>query len=141
MNKKALSSTVRVARCRNSKSNAQSQIQLLSQQLQRMMDIERHHIISISNHDKNDLDLFRTWVDWCPKYEAIPGARGGKGLLHHVCRKCRKVCFHLLDKADGVQQRVCLGCWRRCHDQSLLPKWYYHHSHDCKICKAKSMRR
>lgn len=119
----------------NDRSQENRQIALLSRQLQRMMDIERHHIISISHHDENDLDLFRTWVDWCPKFEATPGARGGRGLLHHVCRSCRKVCFHLLDKKDGVRQRICLGCWRHCHDPNLLPKWYYHRTLDCPECK------
>jgi hypothetical protein len=118
----------------------QSQVMLLSQKLQRMMEIERHHIISISNHDEDDLDLFRTWIEWCPKYEAAGGARGGKGLLHHVCRHCRKVSFHLLDKSDGVRQRICLGCWQHCHDQSLLPDWYYHNPRDCMFCKSKSTR-
>ncbi|KAG7374319.1 hypothetical protein IV203_013414 [Nitzschia inconspicua] len=120
---------------RPSEARNRSQVHLLSQKLQRMMDIERHHIISISNHDEDDIDLFRTWIDWCPKYEAVPGARGGKGLLHHVCRRCRKVCFHLLDKSDGVKQRLCLGCWVHCHDKNLLPNWYYHSPLNCNICK------
>lgn len=123
---------------RRSRDQWHDQVQLLSQKLQRMMDIERHHIVSISNHDKDDLDLFRTWIDWCPKFEAVPGARGGKGLLHHVCRHCRRVSFHLLDKSDGVRQRICLGCWPHLHNKTLLPDWYYHSPRDCTICKSKT---
>jgi hypothetical protein len=115
-----------------------SQVELLSKKLQSMIDIERHHIISISNYDGDDIDLFRTWIDWCPRYEVVPGgrARGGQSLLHHRCRHCRRVCFHLLErgKDQNVRQRICLSCWDLCCDEKLIPEWYYHRETGCLHC-------
>jgi hypothetical protein len=56
-------------------------------------------------------------------------------MFHHVCRHCRRVCFHLLDRPDGVKQRICLGCWDKCTDPRLVPKWYYHFS--CNFCRRR----
>lgn len=123
------------------------QLQLLQRKLQSMLDIERHHIISISHYDHDDLDVQSTWVDWCPRYQAVPGSRGGTALLHHTCRRCRRLCFHLLDRrTDGVSQRICLGCFfqQQQHNQDdeshppgvVIPPWYFHTVGECPICKA-----
>jgi len=114
------------------------QVCLLLRKLQTFIDIEKQHIISISDYHEDDLGLFqaKTWVEWCPKFQ-VGTARGGTAVHHHICRHCRKICLHLLERKDGVPSRICLGCWDKCRDPRNLPDWYYHYPMNCNVCNKR----
>ena len=96
----------------------------LIEEIDEMLQIEDHHVIS-PKHITN--------VEWCPKFidPDIRGhIRGGKDLLHHTCRKCRRLCLHLLGRPGTLRQCLeCSGKW----EKKYIPLWYYHS--DCKYCR------
>ena len=91
-----------------------------------MMEIEHHHV-KYSSDPKSDDEI--PTVDWCPKFMRpdIKGhIRGGTALLHHRCRQCQRICFHLMGKIG--ERRFCLECG----GYDNVPSWYYHTG--CKHC-------
>jgi hypothetical protein len=97
-------------------------------QLNEMLRTEQHHTRYVDRSTSGGIK----YVLWCPHYinPDIRGhVRGGTSLLHHRCRKCRKVCFHLLGQPGTT--RLCLGCSR--YKEKYIPDWYYHKR--CKYCQ------
>ena len=96
----------------------------LMEKVEEMLKIEEHHVIS--SEDITD-------VEWCPKFvkpEIHGHVRGGKALLHHRCRECRRLCLHLLGRPGSKRQCLeCSGKWNK----KYIPVWYYHNS--CKYCR------
>lgn len=77
--------------------------------LNSLKSIEAHH--------------FKPDGTWCPAYVS-KRANGGKQLLHHKCRKCRKIALHL-SYTNG--RRICYVCLGY-----TMPAWYIHES--CNTC-------
>lgn len=106
--------------------NSGSRRQKRKLEIEKMLEIEHHHIRSKDESLKE--------VIWCPRYISrdIRGhIRGGTALLHHRCRRCRRLCLHLTG-TPGTTVRLCLECsgWEEKH----IPSWYYHRS--CKYCSG-----
>ena len=101
----------------------------LIEEIKKMLTIEDHHVISFEDTAN---------VEWCPKFvkpEIRGRVTGGKALLHHTCRHCRRLCLHLLGR-PGTGRRLCLGCHGSAEwEKKLIPEWYYHNS--CKYCGQK----
>ena len=98
----------------------------LIEEIEKMLQIEDHHVISSKD---------ATNVEWCPKFVKpdIKGhVRGGKDELHHRCRHCKRLCLHLLG-SPGTR-RLCLECSAK-WEKKYIPVWYYHNS--CKYCRKK----
>ena len=99
----------------------------LKEEIEEMLKIEKHHVIYFAEDITN--------VEWCPKFvkpEIHGHVRGGKDLLHHRCRDCRRLCLHLLGRPGSKRQCLtCSGKW----DEKYIPVWYYHNS--CKYCGKK----
>ena len=98
----------------------------LIEEIKKMLEIEDHHIISSED---------ATNVEWCPQFVKpdIRGhVRGGKDLLHHRCRYCKRLCLHLLGKPGTT--RLCLECSAK-WEKKYIPVWYYHNG--CKYCRKK----
>ena len=96
-------------------------------EIERMLEIEDHHV------RRKDESLEE--VVWCPRYirpDITGHVRGAKALLHHRCRRCRRLCLHLTGRPGTM--RLCLRCsgWEEKH----VPDWYYHRS--CKYCEGQS---
>ena len=98
----------------------------LTEEIEKMLKIEEHHVISFRDMAN---------VEWCPKFVKpdIRGhVRGGKDLPHHRCRHCRRLCLHLLGRPGTKRQCLeCSGRWEKKH----IPVWYYHNG--CKYCGKK----
>ena len=108
---------------RDSFKNSRAWPKSLIEEIKDMLKIEDHHVIYFK-------DI--TNVEWCPKFVKpdIRGhVRGGKDLLHHRCRDCRRLCLHLLGRPGSKRQ--CLKCSRK-WDKKYIPVWYYHYG--CKYC-------
>ena len=111
---------------RNNFKNSRAWPKSLIEKIEQMLKIEKHHVISFEGI---------TNVEWCPKFvkpEIRGHVRGGKDLLHHRCRDCRRLCLHLLGRPGSKRQ--CLKCSGR-FDEKYIPVWYYHNS--CKYCGKK----
>ena len=108
---------------RNNFKNSRSLPKSLMEEIKDMLRIEDHHVIYFE-------DI--TNVEWCPKFikpEIRGHVRGGKDLLHHRCRDCRRSCLHLLGRPGSKRQCLkCSGKW----DKKYIPLWYYHNG--CKYC-------
>ena len=113
----------KIAVDRNNFKNSRSLPKLLMEEIKDMLRIEDHHVIYFE-----DISV----VEWCPKFikpEIRGHVRGGKDLLHHRCRDCRRLCLHLLGRPGTKRQ--CLECSRN-WDKKYIPVWYYHNG--CKYC-------
>ena len=93
--------------------------------IKKMLKTEDHHIIEKIYNSSDEL----TDVLWCPVYVRPDIQRrilGGRSILHHKCRRCRRICFHLLYEKG----RPCLECagWKL----KDIPGWYYHQM--CRHC-------
>ena len=102
--------------------------QAVQRQINEMLSTERHHTKYIDRSSSGEV----VCIHWCPKYispETKGHARGGKSLLHHRCRRCRKLCFHLLGKPGTF--RSCLSCSG--YKERYIPDWYYHEV--CRDCR------
>ena len=98
----------------------------LNSVIKKMLKTEDHHIIEKIYDSSNEL----TDVLWCPVYvrsDIQRRALGGRSILHHKCRRCRRICFHLLYEKG----RPCLECegWKL----KDIPSWYYHQT--CRHCR------
>ena len=107
-------------------------------QLNEMLSIERHHTRYVDRSTSGNFTSGNStsgevkYVRWCPQYinPDIQGhVRGGTSLLHHRCRRCRKICFHLLGQPGTT--RLCLGCSG--YKEKYIPDWYYHKR--CRHCQ------
>lgn len=97
-------------------------------QINDMLSTERHHTKYIDRSSSGEV----MYIHWCPRFispETKGHARGGKSLLHHKCRRCRKLCFHLLGKPGTF--RSCLSCSG--YNPRYIPDWYYHEV--CRDCR------
>lgn len=115
----------RIRRRRESSETRRRPRSIIFEEMEKMLDIEDHHVIWISTSDMAK-------VEWCPKFikPDIRGhVRGGKDLLHHRCRVCRRLCLHLLGRPGTKRQ--CLECSGK-FDRNDIPEWYYHKG--CKYC-------
>ena len=115
----------RIRRHRESSEKRRRPTSIIVEEMEKMLDIEDHHVISNSTRDLAN-------VEWCPKFVKpdIRGhVRGGKDLLHHRCRDCRRLCLHLLGRPGTKRQCLeCSGKW----EKKYIPVWYYHNG--CKYC-------
>mmetsp|Transcript_33101 Transcript_33101/g.91248 ORF Transcript_33101/g.91248 Transcript_33101/m.91248 type:complete len:97 (+) Transcript_33101:1-291(+) len=96
-----------------------------------MLDTEAHHILD-ETRDKQSGTIEH--VKWCPRYlrpQSDRRAPGGRQDLHHRCRRCSKLCLHLLGK-PGTGNRYCLNCAGRRN----VPLWYFHDADTCSVCRA-----
>ena len=109
----------------------------VQRQINDMLSTERHHTkyVDRSTSGNSTSGNFTSgkikYVEWCPRYidPDIKGhVRGGISLLHHRCRQCRRLCFHLLGQPGTI--RLCLGCSG--YKEKYIPDWYYHQR--CKHC-------
>ena len=111
---------------RNNFENGRPWPKSLIEQIEEMLEIEKHHVIYFE-------DI--TNVEWCPKFvkpEIHGHVRGGKDLRHHKCHDCGRLCFHLLGRPRAKRQCLqCSGRW----DKKCIPVWYYHNG--CKYCRRK----
>ena len=99
----------------------------VERQIYGMLSTEKHHTRRIDRFTSGEIDC----VYWCPQYispDVRGHVRGGTSLLHHRCRHCRKICFHLLGQPGTT--RLCLACSG--YKEKYIPKWYYHDR--CKYC-------
>ncbi|CAB3984473.1 Hypothetical predicted protein [Paramuricea clavata] len=114
---------------RNSRDSRKShRKEAVYRQLNEMLQMEQHHTRYVDRSTSGEIKF----VLWCPQYinPDIRGhVRGGTSLLHHRCRKCRKICFHLLGQPGTT--RLCLGCSG--YKEKYIPDWYYHKR--CKYCQ------
>ena len=100
----------------------------VQKQINKMLSFERHHTKYIERSTSGEV----TSVHWCPRFispEIKGHARGGKALLHHRCRTCKKLCFHLLGTPGKI--RLCLACSN--YKKKYIPDWYYHKG--CRDCR------
>jgi len=99
----------------------------LKDKVRDIMQTEDHHIVRIVRDTHGEIDK----VVWCPQYvrknSSKQRAPGGKAMLHHRCRSCRRICLHLLGKY-GSSDRKCLECSASKHgwNKHEVPTWYYH---------------
>jgi len=116
----------RIRRRRESSETRRRPRSIIFEEMEKMLDIEDHHVIWNSTSDMAK-------VEWCPKFikpEIRGHVRGGKDLLHHRCRDCRRLCLHLLGRPGTKRQ--CLECSGK-FDRNYIPEWYYHKG--CKYCR------
>eukprot|EP00927_Polykrikos_kofoidii_P062534 TRINITY_DN57349_c0_g1_i1.p1 TRINITY_DN57349_c0_g1~~TRINITY_DN57349_c0_g1_i1.p1 ORF type:complete len:229 (+),score=9.91 TRINITY_DN57349_c0_g1_i1:83-769(+) len=102
----------------------------LAVELLRMLATEAHHIMEATRDKPSDAIGY---VKWCPRYVQPQGgepAPGGRQDLHHRCRRCSRLCLHLLGK-PGMGNRFCLAC----AGYSNIPSWYFHDSATCAACR------
>lgn len=96
-------------------------------EVDKMLSTEHHHTRRIEYYSSGEIDK----VVWCPQYlrpDLKGHIRGGTSLLHHRCRSCRRLCFHLLGQPGT--KRLCLECSGL--KSRHVPDWYYHKR--CKYC-------
>ena len=99
----------------------------LEVEIDRMLTTEKHHTQHVGHRSSGEIND----VIWCPRYirpDIKQHVRGGGSLLHHRCRSCRQLCYHLLGQPGT--KRLCLECsgWKR----KYIPEWYFHKR--CKYC-------
>ena len=99
----------------------------LEVEINKMLTTEKHHTQHVGYRSSGEISD----VIWCPRYvrpNIKHHIRGGQSLLHHRCRSCRQLCYHLLGRPGT--KRLCLECsgWKR----KYIPEWYFHKR--CKYC-------
>ena len=90
----------------------------LTQILNYILEIEKHHIKKIEKNEMNEI----TNVTWSPKwinYDMY--CEGKRKIKHHQCRICSQLALHLLGER-GSHLRWCL----KCHSFFEVPSWYFY---------------